>query len=50
MKSVDLYQIHGPVSLRPVEVLGEALAEAVKLGLVKYTFFFLLTGSFTLSK
>ncbi|TPX30757.1 hypothetical protein SmJEL517_g05738 [Synchytrium microbalum] len=35
MKTIDLYQIHGPVSLRPVEVLGEALAEAVKLGLVR---------------
>ncbi|KAF9437390.1 hypothetical protein BGZ76_000925 [Entomortierella beljakovae] len=32
---VDLYQIHGPVSLRSIEVIGDALAEAVKLGLVK---------------
>ena len=32
---VDLYQIHGPIHLRSVEVLGDALAEAVKLGLTK---------------
>ncbi|KAG0365949.1 hypothetical protein BGZ54_005997 [Gamsiella multidivaricata] len=32
---VDLLQIHGPVSLRGIEILGDALAESVKLGLVK---------------
>ncbi|KAF8941497.1 hypothetical protein BGZ58_007864 [Dissophora ornata] len=32
---VDLFQIHGPVSLRSIEVLADALAESVKLGLVK---------------
>ncbi|KAF9098546.1 hypothetical protein BGX27_000766 [Mortierella sp. AM989] len=32
---VDMYQIHGPTSLRSIEVLADALAEAVKLGLVK---------------
>ncbi|KAI8361538.1 NADP-dependent oxidoreductase domain-containing protein [Mortierella sp. GBAus27b] len=32
---VDLYQIHGPISLRSIEVLADALAESVKLGLVK---------------
>ncbi|CAF1233070.1 unnamed protein product [Adineta steineri] len=32
---VDLYQIHGPISLRSIEVLGNALAEAIKLGLTK---------------
>lgn len=32
---VDLYQIHGPIHIRTVEVLGDALAEAVKLGLTK---------------
>ena len=31
---IDLYQIHGPVSLRPVAVLAEALAEAVRDSLV----------------
>ncbi|KAG0237924.1 hypothetical protein BGW42_008024 [Actinomortierella wolfii] len=33
--SIDYYQIHGPVHLRSIEVVGEALAEAVKQGLVK---------------
>ncbi|KAF9364923.1 hypothetical protein BGX34_012095 [Mortierella sp. NVP85] len=32
---VDLYQIHGPVSLRSIEVIADALAQSVKLGLVK---------------
>ena len=32
---VDLYQIHGPIHLRSIEVVGDALAEAVKLGLTK---------------
>ncbi|CAF0988341.1 unnamed protein product [Rotaria sordida] len=32
---VDLYQIHGPIHLRSIEVLADALAEAVKLGLTK---------------
>jgi diketogulonate reductase-like aldo/keto reductase len=32
---VDLYQIHGPIHLRSIEVVGNALAEAVKLGLTK---------------
>ncbi|KAG0075126.1 hypothetical protein BGZ93_004659 [Podila epicladia] len=32
---VDLYQIHGPVHLRSIEVVAEALAEAYKQGLVK---------------
>ncbi|CAF1224338.1 unnamed protein product [Rotaria sordida] len=32
---VDLYQIHGPVHLRPINVIANALAEAVKLGLSK---------------
>ncbi|KAG0305290.1 hypothetical protein BGZ98_004355 [Dissophora globulifera] len=32
---IELYQIHGPTSLRSLEVLADALAEAVKLGLVK---------------
>lgn len=32
---VDLYQIHGPIHLRSVEVVADALAEAFKLGLVK---------------
>lgn len=31
---IDLYQIHGPVSFRPVAVLAEALAEAVHDSLV----------------
>ncbi|KAF9165508.1 hypothetical protein DFQ26_009887 [Actinomortierella ambigua] len=33
--SIDYYQIHGPIHLRSIEVVGEALAEAVKQGLVK---------------
>ena len=32
---VDLYQIHGPIHIRSVEVVADALAEAVKLGLTK---------------
>ncbi|CAF0988809.1 unnamed protein product [Rotaria sp. Silwood1] len=32
---VDLYQIHGPIHLRSIEVVADALAEAVKLGLTK---------------
>jgi len=32
---VDLYQIHGPIHLRSIEVVANALAEAVKLGLTK---------------
>ncbi|CAF0968700.1 unnamed protein product [Rotaria sordida] len=32
---VDLYQIHGPIHFRSIEVLADALAEAVKLGLTK---------------
>ncbi|KAG0250032.1 hypothetical protein BG011_008709 [Mortierella polycephala] len=32
---IDLYQIHGPIHLRSIEVVADALAEAVKLGLVK---------------
>ncbi|KAF9349497.1 hypothetical protein BGX26_012227 [Mortierella sp. AD094] len=32
---VDMLQIHGPVSLRSIEVIADALAESVKLGLVK---------------
>ncbi|KAF9413060.1 hypothetical protein BGZ94_000851 [Podila epigama] len=32
---IDLYQIHGPVHIRSIEVVADALAEAVKLGLVK---------------
>ncbi|KAF9584939.1 hypothetical protein BGW38_004579 [Lunasporangiospora selenospora] len=32
---VDLYQIHGPIHLRSIEVVADALAEAVKQGLVK---------------
>ncbi|KAF9914360.1 hypothetical protein BX616_008451 [Lobosporangium transversale] len=32
---VDLYQIHGPISLRSIEVIADSLAEAVKLGIVK---------------
>jgi aryl-alcohol dehydrogenase-like predicted oxidoreductase len=35
LDSVDLYQIHGPIHLRSVEVVGEALADAVDAGLVK---------------
>jgi aryl-alcohol dehydrogenase-like predicted oxidoreductase len=33
--SIDLYQIHGPVSLRSHEALAEGLAEAHRQGLVK---------------
>ena len=32
---MDLYQIHGPIHLRSIEVVGNALAEAVRLGLTK---------------
>jgi aryl-alcohol dehydrogenase-like predicted oxidoreductase len=32
---VDLYQIHGPIHFRSIEVVANALAEAVKLGLTK---------------
>ena len=32
---VDLYQIHGPIHLRSVQVMADALAEAMKLGLTK---------------
>ncbi|CAF2516346.1 unnamed protein product [Rotaria sp. Silwood2] len=32
---IDLYQIHGPIHLRSIEVIGNALAEVVKLGLTK---------------
>ncbi|KAI1317507.1 hypothetical protein EDD11_008314 [Mortierella claussenii] len=32
---VDLYQIHGPISLRSIEVIADSLAKAVELGLVK---------------
>lgn len=32
---VDLYQIHGPIHLRSIEVMANALAEAVNLGLTK---------------
>ena len=32
---IDLYQIHGPISLRSHEALAEALAEAHRRGLVK---------------
>ncbi|CAF4004961.1 unnamed protein product [Rotaria sordida] len=35
VECVDLYQIHGPIHLRSIEVIGDALAEAVKLGLTK---------------
>ncbi|CAF4920780.1 unnamed protein product [Rotaria sp. Silwood1] len=35
IECVDLYQIHGPIHLRSIEVVGDALAEAVKLGLTK---------------
>ncbi|KAJ3325777.1 hypothetical protein HDU76_013127 [Blyttiomyces sp. JEL0837] len=35
LKSFELYQIHGPVHLRPIEVLADALAVAYKEGLVK---------------
>ena len=32
---VDLYQIHGPMHFRSIQVLADALAEAVKLDLTK---------------
>ncbi|GJJ73670.1 hypothetical protein EMPS_06028 [Entomortierella parvispora] len=32
---VDLYQIHGPIHIRSIEVVADALAEAVKQGLVR---------------
>jgi len=35
IESVDLYQIHQPYSLRPIENLMEAMAEAVKEGLTR---------------
>ncbi|CAF1334566.1 unnamed protein product [Adineta steineri] len=35
VQCVDLYQIHGPIHLRSIEVIADALAEAVKLGLTK---------------
>ena len=35
VESVDLYQIHQPLSLLPIETLMEALAEAVKEGLTR---------------
>ena len=35
LKSVDLYQIHGPVSLRSHAAMADALAAAHQLGLVK---------------
>jgi aryl-alcohol dehydrogenase-like predicted oxidoreductase len=35
VESVDLYQIHQPFSLQPLESLMEALAEAVKEGLTR---------------
>ncbi|CAF0841945.1 unnamed protein product [Adineta ricciae] len=35
VQCVDLYQIHGPIHLRSIQVLADALAEAVKLGLTK---------------
>jgi diketogulonate reductase-like aldo/keto reductase len=35
MNCVDLYQIHGRIHLRSIEVVADALAEAVKLGLTK---------------
>jgi aryl-alcohol dehydrogenase-like predicted oxidoreductase len=35
IESIDLYQIHGPISLRSHEALAEALAEAHRQGLVK---------------
>jgi aryl-alcohol dehydrogenase-like predicted oxidoreductase len=35
VESIDLYQIHGPISLRSHEALAEALAEAHRQGLVK---------------
>lgn len=35
LKQVDLYQIHGPIHLRSIETVADALAEAVKQGLTK---------------
>jgi aryl-alcohol dehydrogenase-like predicted oxidoreductase len=35
VKSFDLYQIHGPVHLRSIEVVADALAVAYKEGLIK---------------
>ncbi|KAK9728393.1 hypothetical protein K7432_001107 [Basidiobolus ranarum] len=35
VKCIDLYQIHGPIHLRSIEVLADALADAVEAGLVK---------------
>jgi len=35
LPAVDLYQIHGPISLRSHAAMAEALAEAHQLGLVK---------------
>jgi aryl-alcohol dehydrogenase-like predicted oxidoreductase len=35
IESIDLYQIHGPISLRSHEALAEALAEAHGQGIVK---------------
>jgi aryl-alcohol dehydrogenase-like predicted oxidoreductase len=35
VESIDLYQIHGPISLRSHDALAEALAEAHRAGLVK---------------
>ena len=35
LKKVQLYQIHGPIHLRAIETVADALAEAVKLGLAE---------------
>ncbi|ORX90770.1 putative oxidoreductase, partial [Basidiobolus meristosporus CBS 931.73] len=35
VKHLDLYQIQGPIHLRSIEVLADALADAVEAGLVK---------------
>ncbi len=35
LESVDLYQLHGPISLRSQEALAEALAEAHQAGRIK---------------
>jgi aryl-alcohol dehydrogenase-like predicted oxidoreductase len=35
VEAIDLYQIHGPISLRSHEALAEALAEAHRQGVVK---------------
>ncbi|OZJ04401.1 hypothetical protein BZG36_02418 [Bifiguratus adelaidae] len=35
LKQVDLYQIHGPIHLRGIEVVANALADAVEAGLTK---------------